>query len=306
MSPAAPATGWVPPLPASLRPGGRYAAWAPAPPAYLVCDVDGTLLGPSAQPTDAVRRAVRAATAQGLRVGLATGRMRQATATLRRRLRAPGPHLFSNGAEVRVGSRRVAGWPLDAGQVRDLLALIEPFDDGYAEVYTSAGYLVSRMDERARPHWELLGRPPAGVVGNGASIPRRAVKVVLVAFEEAAAAPLVAGVQALGLVAGPSGSPLTPGLRYVNVTHPDTDKGRALAHAAVAAGVELAATVAIGDAPNDLPLLWAAGTAVAMGQAPPEVTAAAHLVAPSVDEDGVAAVIEALLAWRARPAPTLG
>ncbi len=41
-------------------------------------------------------------------------------------------------------------------------------------------------------------------------------------------------------------------------------------------------------------MLAIAGTAVAMGQADPEVLEAAHLVAPSVDDDGIATVLDAV------------
>lgn len=50
--------------------------------------------------------------------------------------------------------------------------------------------------------------------------------------------------------------------------------------------------MAVGDGYNDYPLLMAAGFKVAMGNAVPEVKAIADYIAPSVDEDGAADVIE--------------
>ena len=50
--------------------------------------------------------------------------------------------------------------------------------------------------------------------------------------------------------------------------------------------------VAFGDMPNDLPLLSWAGTAWAMGNAHPDVLAAADRVTAVNDEDGVARVLE--------------
>ncbi|MGH8794820.1 MAG: HAD family hydrolase [Stackebrandtia sp.] len=68
---------------------------------------------------------------------------------------------------------------------------------------------------------------------------------------------------------------------------------KATGAAAVAAhyGVSAAETVVFGDAGNDLPMFAWAGHAVAMGQAVDEIKAAADEVAPSVDDDGVAAVL---------------
>ena len=50
--------------------------------------------------------------------------------------------------------------------------------------------------------------------------------------------------------------------------------------------------IGIGDGYNDFPLLMACGFRVAMGNAVPDLKAIADYIAPSVDEDGVAYVIE--------------
>ena len=50
--------------------------------------------------------------------------------------------------------------------------------------------------------------------------------------------------------------------------------------------------VAIGDAPNDVDMLQFAALGIAVDNAPSEVKAAAQVVAPSNDEDGVAVAIE--------------
>lgn len=56
-------------------------------------------------------------------------------------------------------------------------------------------------------------------------------------------------------------------------------------------GVAAEEVIAFGDMPNDLPMLSWAGTAYAMADAHPTVTAAAGHVAPGHDEDGVARVL---------------
>ena len=60
-------------------------------------------------------------------------------------------------------------------------------------------------------------------------------------------------------------------------------------------GVDPADTVAFGDCTNDLSMLRAAGLGIAMGNALPEVKAAADQVTLSNEEDGVAAALEVLL-----------
>ena len=53
--------------------------------------------------------------------------------------------------------------------------------------------------------------------------------------------------------------------------------------------------IAFGDALNDICMLKAAGTGVAMGNAEDSVKAAADIIAPPNTEDGVAKIINDLL-----------
>lgn len=264
----------------------------------MLCDVDGTLLGPAEQAREAVVDAVRRTQDAGLRVGLATGRMRGGTDVLRRQLQAAGPHVFHNGAEVWSDGATIAVTSLTAAQVDALLAFAATREDLYLEVYLEDGFVVSSRDERARRHWELLGSEPLGVLARAAELDGAVVpKATFALFTPDGADEAEAAIAAAGLRGGGAGSPLTPEMHYINATHPDVDKGRAVARAAEHLGLALAATVAIGDASNDLPLLATAGTAIAMGQAPAAVKAAAHLVAPPVDDDGAAVALEAVVGW---------
>jgi Cof subfamily protein (haloacid dehalogenase superfamily) len=285
-------------LPAGIRRGGRFEGWARSPAVYVVCDVDGTLVGPRHDATDEVVEAVGRAQAAGIRVGVATGRMRDAVLPLIEQLGARGPHVLHNGAEVRDDDRLVASWSLTAEQVDGLLELGRSRDDTYVEVYTETGYVVSAMDDRARVHWDILGIEPRGVIGSAADLGGAAVpKATLPAFDPEAIPDIEAAVRELGLLAGGAGSPRTPGLFYINATHPEADKGRALARAAEHLGIGMDRTAAIGDEVNDLSMLAVAGSAIAMGQAGATIHEAAHLVVPEVDAHGVAVALDALVSW---------
>jgi hydroxymethylpyrimidine pyrophosphatase-like HAD family hydrolase len=78
---------------------------------------------------------------------------------------------------------------------------------------------------------------------------------------------------------------------FVEVTPPDVSKGRGLAILAEHLGIPQAATIAVGDNENDLSMIEWAGVGVAMGNATPQLKAAAGWIAPGIDEDGVAAVV---------------
>ena len=68
---------------------------------------------------------------------------------------------------------------------------------------------------------------------------------------------------------------------------------RALLALAQHLGIPAADTIAFGDSSNDLRMLRAAGTSVAMGNAAPEVRAVCDYVTETNDRDGVAAFLHA-------------
>ncbi|MBC7336377.1 MAG: HAD-IIB family hydrolase, partial [Clostridia bacterium] len=79
---------------------------------------------------------------------------------------------------------------------------------------------------------------------------------------------------------------------YLEFLHPEATKGKGLAAVAAYLGILREEVMAIGDSYNDLEMFRYAGFAVAMGNARPEIKAAAHYVAASNEEDGVARVLE--------------
>jgi hypothetical protein len=87
----------------------------------------------------------------------------------------------------------------------------------------------------------------------------------------------------------------------LEIAAPGVSKASTLALLAEEAGLGPEDVVAFGDMPNDVPMLRWAGTGVAVGGAHPEALAAAVLVAPACLDDGVAQVIEQLLAGRPLP-----
>ena len=81
---------------------------------------------------------------------------------------------------------------------------------------------------------------------------------------------------------------------FTDITARGADKGTALMTVAAHLGIDREDTVAFGDGGNDKSILQAAGTGVAMGNAPDDVKAVADYVTASVDEDGIARALEHL------------
>ena len=94
---------------------------------------------------------------------------------------------------------------------------------------------------------------------------------------------------------GIPGAVLTPVLgNVVEVTSPAASKGSALEALCSLAGIPVELSVAFGDSPNDIAMLEAAGTSVAVENAIDECKRLADLVAPACHEGGFARGLELL------------
>jgi Cof subfamily protein (haloacid dehalogenase superfamily) len=82
----------------------------------------------------------------------------------------------------------------------------------------------------------------------------------------------------------------------LEISAPGVTKASTLARVAAEFGVDADGVLAFGDQPNDVAMLQWAGLAYAMGGGHPEALAAVPLRAESVEDDGVALVLEELIA----------
>ncbi|MDO5743730.1 MAG: HAD family hydrolase [Micrococcaceae bacterium] len=88
----------------------------------------------------------------------------------------------------------------------------------------------------------------------------------------------------------------------LEMAHVDVNKSVALAAYAAGLGISADQVAAFGDMPNDLQMLAWAGHGYAMASGHPAALAAAAYRAPGVEQDGVARILEDLLAGRRQQA----
>jgi Cof subfamily protein (haloacid dehalogenase superfamily) len=279
----------------------------------LAIDLDGTLLPSFTQavsPRNA--RALQAAEQAGIVVAIATGRRAPYALPLLDGLglRAQTPLIASNGAVTRtLGGEPLVCCHLEARVARGLCGLLRPF-----------GTVVFTFDrpDRGELVLEDLDREQ-GRLARWVEANRNAIEVVK-PLEQA----LVDGADPIqGMVAGGmssmkqaeealKASEWSGACECVRTEYPARDlsildllphgvsKGSALEQLAARLGVARSQTMAIGDNWNDLPMLEWAGRSVIMANASPELRALAKTrgwkQAPRNDEDGVAVVLEAVLA----------
>jgi hydroxymethylpyrimidine pyrophosphatase-like HAD family hydrolase len=79
------------------------------------------------------------------------------------------------------------------------------------------------------------------------------------------------------------------------VLREDASKWSAVLHLADLWGIAPQEICAVGDDMNDIPMIAAAGLGVAMAHAPAAVRAAAKMIAPDHDHDGLAVIVDEVL-----------
>lgn len=262
----------------------------------LVFDYDGTAADDGALPTPRVRAAVAAAQATGVRTVLATGRPYASASRYADALGLTDPVICFQGAMVKElsGDRAVLfAQSLPGEPFREVLAFAESRSLDLTLYSEEVLYYVLMHYPRAfYDRWFSL---PMQQVDSYAEACRRMTERGQRAFkglfigEPANNDRLIAELRTrfadrLSVVRSHA--------LFVEVLSPLATKGQAMAFLADRFGIPQAETMAVGDSGNDISMIQWAGLGVAMGNATPDVQAAADWIAPRVDEDGLAEVIE--------------
>lgn len=260
----------------------------------VALDIDGTLVPGGNAPSPRVVEGIRALIDEGVRVVLATGRELHNTTEVCRSLRLGEVWaVCSNGAVVaRIDD---ASWEVtdhvtfDPRPALAALRAVAP-DLRFAVEEVGVGYLTSAPFDAS----EIAG-PRRALEG---PIPETATLVITRSDRHLSGRmmPAIAGLDVWGMPYDKG----TSGL--VDLSPASVSKLTGVRGLAEGWGVAAGAVAAVGDYLNDIPMLEWAGWGVAMGHAPAEVLDSADAVAPSISEDGLAAVLDALLAATRAPA----
>lgn len=266
--------------------------FSPLPYRLAAIDLDGTLLNHEHRLSAGNARAVADVAARGVAVVLASGRRWATIAEFAREIGLPSesPIIAYNGAMARtLAGDTLFHQPLPPDPAAQIVAFCA------AQGYHLNYYLHDELYVREETPWAQMYQRRTGtvphVVHDLAKFRGEQPTKLLLIDTDAVTDRLWAQFAARF---GDSLYVTKTEDEYLEFMAPGVNKGAALADVAARLGVRAEQCVAFGDSYNDLTMLAWVGLGVAMGNARPEVQAAAGRLAPMADEDGVATVLREL------------
>jgi Cof subfamily protein (haloacid dehalogenase superfamily) len=258
----------------------------------IATDLDGTLLRHDGTVSERTKAAFRAAAAAGYTLVLASGRPPRSVLPIAEQLGVDGLAVCSNGAIVYDLGRSTV-LHNEAVPRAALAAIIDAVRAREPSVCfaTEHGHRIGH--EAAFPFVGASTPANPPLVGDVHALCAEDVVKLAIHHPEQAVETLAALVRAC---AGERVSVTFSTRHFVEVAAAGVSKALGLARVCERLRIEPAAVIAFGDMPNDLAMLAFAGRGVAVANAHPDVLAEGYEVTASNDEDGVAQVVEQLLA----------
>ncbi|OBI81199.1 Cof-type HAD-IIB family hydrolase [Mycobacterium sp. 1245805.9] len=264
-------------------------------PALIACDVDGTLFDENETISPRTRDAVRAAVAAGAQFVVATGRPPRWIRPVVDALGFAPIAVCANGAVLYdpANDRVVSSRTLGTDTLAELAELA-------TRVIPGAGLAVERIGERAHdtatpqfissPGYEHAWLNPDNTEVSIADLLSAPAIKLLIRKAGARSSDMAAELAKHVGIEGDITYSTNNGL--VEIVPLGISKASGVEEVAKPQGITSDDVVAFGDMPNDIPMLRWAGHGVAMGNAHPDVLAAADEVTTPNSDDGVGRVLE--------------
>ncbi len=240
----------------------------------LILDVDGTLIPkrregiPSQKVVDAIEKAT-----QYIHVGLATSRPLFFLSAILPSIAFSGPSIINGGAQIIDFPSKEILWEkhLELKDVQKLSKELKNFKG--KQIYLNNGNQDVPYDDK--------------------NIPDKLMQIYIAGFTMKEADNIVNKLTTISTNTAIHKVPSWQNEKTdIIVTHALATKQHGILKVAKILGISTHEIIGIGDGYNDFPLLMACGLKVAMGNAVEDIKAIADYIAPPVEKDGVADVIE--------------
>jgi Cof subfamily protein (haloacid dehalogenase superfamily) len=258
----------------------------------IAMDMDRTILPSSLELSPALVSAVLDATAAGITAMIATGRMFASARPYALELGITAPVICYQGALIAdpVTGEWLLHQPIDVAIARQVIAAIQA-EGFHMNVYLDDQLYVEDLNEEAMTY-AAHARLEAHVVGDLlAWLTQPTTKIVVVGDPDA-----LDGLEADLRTRFDHTLFIAKSLPFfLEIAQPGVSKGAALEFVCERIGIPASAVVGFGDGANDVELLQTAGLGVAVADADAALVPHADWTVPSVEDDGVARFIQALV-----------
>lgn len=254
----------------------------------LLSDVDGTLVTSNKVLTDRSIEAVHRLREAGVKFAVTSGRPPRGMAMLIGPLALATPiAAFNGGLVVEPDMEVVDQKTIPEELVASVIHLLESFRLN-VWVYRGADWFVRDLEG---PHVqrEALTVQFEPTVSDGYESLTNVAKIVGVSDDHDAVERAAATAQH---EFGDHVSASRSQPYYLDVTHPQANKGAVVRFLSTTYGISSEEIATIGDMPNDVLMFAHSGLSIAMGQSDREVQRAARRVTASNDDDGFAEAVE--------------
>lgn len=256
----------------------------------VAMDLDDTLLNDQRGISDENLQALRDAAAAKVKLVFASGRGLRSMQQFSRMLGegVVAGYIGSNGAQVfDAAGNRLFYNPVPVQDAHSIVAFAR--ERGlYVHTYDEQGFLFEKECDESRFYRQFTNSPGRLVSPLENALTQPVPKLILVVLDPKRHVSVLDELRRL----------FSPGLtfevskpEYIEVIHPSATKGAALTALCGLWGIPREEVMAIGDGGNDLSMLLAAGTPVAMGNAIQPLKQAAVYVTDTNEASGVARAI---------------
>ena len=257
----------------------------------IAFDLDDTLLRSDLTVSDHTVAVLQRAAARGIVILPASGRTRDSMFPTVARIGCASAFISCNGADVWTADRQLLMQELLPVELAHEVARFAQDRGVYCQTYAPDRFFYSMENDYAR-HYARSSSLEGEYVGDLTEFIRKPVTKLLMMDEPERIAALLE--EARALFAGRAS--LTCSKLYFLECNPlRATKGNALRWCAAHFGFGMDELLAFGDSLNDVSMLEAAGTGVAMANAREDVKAMGFPVCGSNDADGVARYIEEMI-----------
>jgi Cof subfamily protein (haloacid dehalogenase superfamily) len=267
----------------------------------LIADVDGSLVNEEKVLTPRAQAAVKALDEAGIAFAITSGRPPRGMAMLIEPLGLKTPIAgFNGGIFIRPDMTVIEEHRLTPEAARRALKVI--LDHGMdAWVYCGNDWYVRDPDAPHVAREQATVRfAPTVIKDLEMVLDRGAVKIVGVSDDRDLVARSEKDAQA---TLGAEASAARSQPYYLDVTHPDANKGTVATTLSRMLSVPAAGIATIGDMPNDVLMFRTSGVSIAMGNASPEVQEQARFVTDSYKHEGFAKAVERYVLGAGAAAP---